>query len=91
MTCIQKHSSIKFEYKISQLSIPLLDTVVYIKNNKLYTKIDRKEIDRPFFWHINSEHPASLKNSMPYSQVLRVLLRTQTKVHWERIQIWPSR
>ena len=44
---------------------------VYIKNNKLYTKIYTKEIDRQNFLHINSEHPISLKNSSPYSQVLR--------------------
>ena len=37
-----KHNSIKFEYKISQSSIPFLDTEIYIKNSKLYTKICRK-------------------------------------------------
>ena len=66
-----KHTSIKFKYKISQSSIPFLDMGVYIKNNKLYTKIYTKEIDRQNFLHINSEHPISLKNSSPYSQVLR--------------------
>ena len=67
-----KHNSIKSEYKISQSSIAFLVTEVYIKNNKLYTKIYRKETDRQNFLHINSEHPISLKNSIPYSQVLRV-------------------
>ena len=66
-----RYKSIKFEYKISQSSIPFLDTEVYIKNNKLYTKIYRKETDRQNFLHINSEHPISLKNSIPYSQVLK--------------------
>ena len=41
----RKHS-VKFEYKISQSSIPFLDTEVYIKNKKQYTKIDRTETDR---------------------------------------------
>ena len=41
-----KHISINFEYKISQSSIPFLYTEVYIKNNKLYTKIYRKETDK---------------------------------------------
>ena len=45
---ITKHNSIKFEYKISQSSIPFLDTEVYIKNNKLYTKIYRKETGKTF-------------------------------------------
>ena len=40
-----KHNSIKFEYKISKTSISFLDTEVYIKNNKLYTKIYRKQTD----------------------------------------------
>ena len=61
-----KHNFIKFEYKISHLSIPFLDTEVYIKSNKLYTKIYRKEADRQNVLHINSEHP------ILYSQVLRV-------------------
>ena len=34
----RKHESIKFEYQISKTSITFLDTEVYIKNNKLYTK-----------------------------------------------------
>ena len=37
---------------------------VYIKNNKLYTKIYRKETDRQNVLNINSEHPISLKNSI---------------------------
>ena len=63
------HNSIKFEYKISQSSIPFLDMEVYIKNNKIYRK---GKTDRQNFLHIDSEHPISLKNSIPYSQLLRV-------------------
>ena len=66
-----KHNSIKFEYKISQSNIFNLDTEVYVKINKLYTKIGRKETERQNFLHISSEHPISLKNSIPHSQVLR--------------------
>ena len=43
-----KHNSIKFEYKISRSSIPSLDKEVYMKTNKLYTKIYRKETDRQY-------------------------------------------
>ena len=35
-------------------------------------KVYRKEAGRQNFLHINSEHPISLKKSIPYSQVLRV-------------------
>ena len=56
-----KQSSIKFEYKILQSSNPFFNTEVCIKNNKLRTKIYMKETDRQNFFHINSEHPISLK------------------------------
>ena len=65
-----KHASIKFEYEISKEKISFLDTEIYIKNNKVHTKIFRKETDRQTFLNINSEHPKSLKNSIPYSQAL---------------------
>ena len=38
-----KHESNIFEYQISETSITFLDTEVYMKNNKLYTKICRKK------------------------------------------------
>ena len=38
-----KHESITFEYKMSKTSITFLDTEVYIKNNKLYKKINKKK------------------------------------------------
>ena len=44
---------------------------MYIKNNKLYTKIYRKQTNRQSFLHIDSEHPKSLKVSFPYIQAIR--------------------
>ena len=38
------------------------DTEVCTKNNKLYTKVYRKETDRQKLFYINSEHPMLLKN-----------------------------
>ena len=68
----KKCKSIKFEYMISQSSIPFLDTNVYIKNQELYTKIYNKETDRQNFLHNNSERLTQFKNIILYSQVLRV-------------------
>ena len=51
----KKCNSIKFEYMISQSSIPFLDTNVYIKNQELYTMIYNKETYRQNFLHNNSE------------------------------------
>ena len=67
-----KHESIKSEYQISKTSITFLDTGVYIKNNKLYIKIYRKQTDRQILLNISSEHPKFLKTSISYSQVLRI-------------------
>ena len=74
-----KHPSIKFEYETSKKRISFLDTEIYIKNNKLHTKIFRKKTDCQTFLNINSEHPKSLKNSIPYSQALQVKRNCSTK------------
>ena len=68
----KKHNSIKFQYRISQTSITFLDGEVSIQNNKLVTKIYRKNTNRQNFLHIDSDHPKSLKDSIPYCQALRI-------------------
>ena len=70
----KKHNSIKFEYKISQTCITFLDTKASIQNKKFtkVTKIYRKSTDRQNLLHIDSEHPKSLKDNIPYSQALRI-------------------
>ena len=60
-----KHKSIKSENQTCKTSITLLDTEVYIKNNKLYTKYTKKW-DRLAFLNININN-----NSIPYSQTIR--------------------
>ena len=45
---------------------------MYIKNNKRYTKIYRKQTDRQSSLHIDSEHPKSLKVSISYIQAIRI-------------------
>ena len=65
----QKHPSIKFDCK----QIEFLDTLVYIdQQNKLQTTLFRKSSDRQNFLNAKSEHPYSLKKSIPYSQALRI-------------------
>ena len=63
----QKHPSIKFDDKFDCKWIELLDTLVYIdRQNKLQTSV------RQNFFNAISEHPYSLKKSIPYSQALRI-------------------
>ena len=45
----KEQPSIKFEYEISKERISFLDTEIYIKNNKLHTKISREKTNnKPF-------------------------------------------
>ena len=74
-----KHQSIKFEYELSKERISFLDTEIHIKNNKLHTKIFRKKTDCQTFLNSNLEHPKWLKNSIPYSQALRIKRICSTK------------
>ena len=43
-----------------------------MKNSKFYTKLNRKQTDQYSCFHIYSEHSKSLKDSIPYSQALRI-------------------
>ena len=67
------HPTIKFDFEISPSEINFLDTTVYKdKNNILRTKLYTKSTDRHNYLHRKSEHPESLKKSIPYSQALRI-------------------
>ena len=67
------HSSIKFDFNISNKEIIFLDAVVYkTQSGKLETKLYRKESDRQAYLHRKSEHPECLKRSTPFSQALRL-------------------
>ena len=69
----KKHPSIKFEFKYSQTKIEFPDVLVYKDhNNMLQTTIYRKQTDRQNYLDARSEHPKSLKDSIPYSQALRI-------------------
>ena len=63
---------IKYTFSISDESIPMLDTKLSIKDNKIVSSIYYKETDGHTYLKYNSEHPSSLKNSIPYSQFLRL-------------------
>ena len=68
-----KHPSIKFDYEISNTSIPFLDTRIYIDDNRqLQTTLFTKPTDTHNYLHYKSAHPRHLKNSLPYSQALRL-------------------
>ena len=62
----QKHPPIKSDYKFDCKQIEFLDTLVYVdKQNRLQTTLFRKSSDCQNFLNAKSEHPCSLKKSIP--------------------------
>ena len=69
----KKHSTIKFEFTDSRTSITFLDTKVHKnENGTLCATIFRKPSGLRNFLHYKSAHPKALKDSIPYSQALRI-------------------
>ena len=68
----KNHLSIKFDYKASKDRIVFLDTEIYLHKDKLHTEIYRKETERKHYLHIKCEHPNWWKDSLPYSQAIRI-------------------
>jgi hypothetical protein len=67
------HHSIKFTSEISDTSINFLDTTAKKDpDNKLYTTLYCKPTDSHSYLLYDSAHPTHLKNSLPYSQLLRI-------------------
>ena len=86
-----KHPSIKFDYEVSKTSIPFLDTRIYIdENRQLQTTLYTKPTDTHNYLHYKSAHPKHLKNSLPYSQALRLRRictnERELKIHCEKME-----
>ena len=68
-----KHDSIKFDHEKSTQSVAFLDTLIYIdENRQLQTTLYTKPTDTHNYLHFKSSHPKHLKESLPYSQALRL-------------------
>ena len=52
--------------------VNFLDTTVYVQDSKLYTTLYTKPTDSHNYLHYSSMHPRKCKDSIPYSQFLRV-------------------
>ena len=68
----KRYKTIKFDYKISTKQIEFLNTMFYKdQQQKIQTAIFCKPTDQQTYLHAQSNHPESLKDSIPYSQTLR--------------------
>jgi len=70
---ILKHRYLKFTYEFSEESINFLDVNVKIHNNGIQTDLYTKPMSRHLYLHSSSNHPVHLKNSLYYSQGLRIV------------------
>ena len=69
----KKNKTIRFNYKISTKQIEFLYTRLYRdQKHKIQTTIFRKPTDQQTYLHAQSNHPKSLKDSIPYSQALLI-------------------
>ena len=66
------HPTIKFTSDLSDTDVSFLDLTIYIQQSQLHTKLYTNTTDRHMYLNYSSEHPRSLKKSIPYSQFLRL-------------------
>ena len=66
------HPSLKFTWIISDVQLPFLDLCLKPVSDRLLTSIHYKDTDSHSYLYYTSCHPARCKNSIPYSQFLRL-------------------
>ena len=81
---IKKHPSIKFDQKYSKLEIEFPNVLVHKdEQQRLQATLFKKKTDRESCLHPESDYPASLKKSIPYSQILCVKRICSTNSEFE--------
>ena len=81
----EKYKTIKFNFQVSRRVIAFLDAMLYKdENNNIQTTLYRKPTDQQAFLHAKSEHPRSLKSSIPYSQALRLKTICSTSTEFDK-------
>ena len=66
------NSAIKFTYEISNQSISFLDILIQLRNGSLTTSVYYKATASHAYLDYRSSHPLGTRNSIPYSQFLRL-------------------
>ena len=75
----QFHPTIKFTHEISTTTINYLDISVTLNQGNLSTKTYHKPTDANNYLHYQSCHPKHQKESIPYSQYLRMKRNSSTQ------------
>ena len=66
------HPALKYTWEISNTCLAFLDIKLSIEGNGLYTSVHYKPTDSHSYLLYSSSHPSHVKNSIPYSQLLRL-------------------
>ena len=66
------HPALKYTWEISDTSSAFLDIKLSIEGNSLCTSVHYKPTDSHSYLLYSSSHPSHVKNSIPYSQFLRL-------------------
>ena len=66
------HPALKYTWDISDTSLAFLDIKVSVEGNGLCTSVHYKPTDSHSYLLYSSSHPSHVKNSIPYSQFLRL-------------------
>ena len=66
------HPALKFTWEISETSVTFLNINISVQDNKLATSVDYKPTDSHSYLFYSSSHPSHVKDSIPYSQFLRL-------------------
>ena len=66
------YPALKYTWEICDTSLAFLDIKVSVEGNGLYTSLHYKPTDSHSYLLYSSSHPSHVKNSIPYSQFLRL-------------------
>ena len=66
------HPALKYTWEISDTSSAFLDIKISIEGNVLCTSVHNKPTDSHSYLLYSSSHPPHVKNSIPFSQFLRL-------------------
>ena len=66
------HPALQLTHTISETELPFLDIILRISGDRIRTSIHYKATDTHSYLHYDSSHPRHCKESLPYSQLLRL-------------------
>ena len=81
------HPRIKVELRYSRESIEFLDTLTTLKEGTLSTSLFEKSTDKHMYLHQLSDHPKTVKKSIPFGLGVRVKrICDQKQIEGKRLQ-----